>query len=80
MGGQLLASGVLMLSGHQDIGFRDRGGAPFWFFMALAFVVSALVTAVRARIWGGVSICAVVLCVEVWLVRYWWNRKTSRSC
>jgi len=30
------------------MGFRNRGGAPFWFFMALAFSVSALGTAVWA--------------------------------
>ena len=39
VGGQLLASGVLLLSGYQDMGFRNRGGAPFWFFVALAFSV-----------------------------------------
>src|ERR1039457_6229123 len=30
VGGQLLASGVLLLSGHQDIGLRARMGAAFW--------------------------------------------------
>ena len=37
VGGQLLASGVLLLSGHQDIGLRARMGAAFGFFMAIAF-------------------------------------------
>ena len=31
VGGQLLASAVLMLSGHQDVGLRARFGAAFWF-------------------------------------------------
>jgi hypothetical protein len=75
VGGQLLASGVLLLSGYQDMGFRNRGGAPFWFFMALAFSVSALGTAVWGRLWVGTAICAVVLCFETWLVRHWWNRR-----
>jgi hypothetical protein len=43
VGGQLLASGVLLLSGHQDIGLRARMGAAFGFFMAIAFGISALV-------------------------------------
>ena len=32
VGGQLLASGVLLLSGHQDMGLRARGGSAFGFF------------------------------------------------
>ena len=75
VGGQLLASGVLLLSGHQDIGLRARMGAFFWFFMALAFAVSALGTAVSARLWGGVAICAAVLYFESWLVRRWWTSR-----
>jgi len=54
VGGQLLASGVLLLCGHQDMGSRTRIGATFWFFMALAFGTSALSTALWARFWGGV--------------------------
>lgn len=77
VGGQLLASGVLLLSGLQDIGLRSRIGAFFWFFMALAFAVSALGTAIWASLWGGAAICAVFLCLEGWLVRRWWNRGTS---
>jgi hypothetical protein len=34
VGGPVLASGVLLLSGHQDIGLRARMGAAFGFFMA----------------------------------------------
>ncbi len=77
LGGQLLASAVLLLSGRQDIRLRARTGAAFWFFMALAFGISALATAVWSRLWGGAAICAVVLCFETWLVRQWWNRRTS---
>jgi len=49
VGGQLLASGVLLLSGHQDIGLRARVGAVFGFLMAIAFGISALVTEMRTR-------------------------------
>jgi hypothetical protein len=51
--GQLLASGVLLLSGYQDVGLRARIGATFWFFVALAFAISALVTALVAKSWDG---------------------------
>lgn len=68
VGGQLLASGVFLLSGYQDSGSRPRGGAFYWFIMAMALSVSALVTAIRAGLWAGSAICVVVLCFEGWLV------------
>jgi len=77
VGGQLLASAVLLLSGYQDIGLRARMGAAFGFFMALAFGISALGTAIWARLWSGTAICAAVLCFETWLVLRWWRRRTS---
>lgn len=77
VGGQLLASGMLLLCGYQDVGLRARGGAAFWFFMALAFGISALTTAVWAKVWGAAAFCAVVLCLEAWLVLRWWSRRTS---
>jgi hypothetical protein len=77
VGGQLLASGVLLLSGYQDLGLRSRMGAAFGFFMAFAFGISALVTAVRARLWGGPEICAVILCLEICLILRWSSRRTS---
>lgn len=77
VGGQLLASGVLLLSGHQDIGLRARMGAAFGFFMAIAFGISALVTAIRANSWCAAAICAVVLCTETWLILRWSCRRTS---
>jgi hypothetical protein len=60
VGGQLLASGVLLLSGHQDIGLRARVGAAFGFFMAIAFGISALVTAIRGNLSYAAVICAAV--------------------
>ena len=77
VGGQLLASAVLLLSGYQDIGLRARIGAGFGFFMSLAFGISALGTAIWTRLWGGAAICAVALCFETWLILRWWSRKTS---
>jgi hypothetical protein len=77
VGGQLLASGVLLLCGHQDMGSRTHIGATFWFFMAIAFGISALVAAIRANLWCAAAICAVVLCSETWLILRWWRRRTS---
>ena len=77
VGGQLIASGVMLVCGYQDIGMRARIGAVFWFFMALVFGISALANSIWAKVWGGVAICAVVLCLETWLIRRWWSRKTS---
>jgi hypothetical protein len=77
VGGQLLASGILLLSGYQDMGLRARIGGFFGFFMAFAFAISALGTAIWARLWGGAAICAVVLCFETWLILRWRHRRTS---
>jgi hypothetical protein len=77
VGGQLLASGVLLLSGYQDIGFRARMGAAFGFFMAIAFGISALVTAIRANLSYPAVICVMVLCSETFLILRWWLRRTS---
>jgi hypothetical protein len=77
VGGQLLASGVLLLSGYQDIGLRTRIGAAFGFFVAIAFGISALVTAIRANLSYAPLICAMVLCIETFLIRRWWLRRTS---
>jgi hypothetical protein len=77
VGGQLLASGVLLLSGYQDMRLRARSGAFFGFFIGFAFGLSALGTAIWEGLWGGAAICTVVLCFESWLVRHWCNRRTS---
>ena len=77
VGGQLLASGVLLLSGHQDIGLRAWMGAAFGFFMAIAFGVSALITAIRANLSYAAVICGVVLCSEAFLILRWWLRRIS---
>ncbi len=75
--GQLLASGVLLLSGHQDIGLRSRMGAAFGFFMAIAFGISALITAIRGNLWYAAALCAAVLCSETLLILRWCLRRTS---
>jgi hypothetical protein len=76
VGGQLLASGVLLLSGYQDIGLRTRVGAAFGFFMAIAFGISALITAARANLAFAAVICVVVLCSETVLILRWWLLRT----
>jgi len=75
--GQLLASVVLLLSGYQDLGLRARVGAAFWFFMAIAFGISALITAIRANLLSAAAICAVVLCSETLLILRRWIHKNS---
>ena len=77
VGGQLLASGVFLLSGYQDIGLSARMGAAFGFFMAIAFGISALITAIRVNLSYAAAICAVVLCSETFLIVRWWLRRTS---
>ncbi len=78
LGGQLLVSLLALLSGYQDLGLRARMGAAFGFFMAMAFGISALVTAIRANLRWAAAICAVVLCSETWLIlRQLINRKSQ---
>lgn len=77
VGGQLVASGVLLLSGHQDIGLRARMGSAFWFFMAIAFGVSALVSSIRGSLRYAAAICVLVLCCETLLILRWWLRRIS---
>ena len=68
---------VLLLSGYQDTGLRARMGAAFGFFMAIAFGISALVTAIRANLPYAAAICAVVLCSEILSILRWSLRRTS---
>src|SRR5262249_3368470 len=82
VGGQLLASAALLLSGYQDrpgkgsFGFLRATGADFGFFMALASSISALVTAIWVKLWAVGAICTGVLCAETFLIRRW-NQWTS---
>ncbi len=78
VGGQLLASVVLLLSGYQDLGLRARMGAAFGFFMAMAFCISALITAIWTNLWSAVAICVVVFCFETWAMLRW-RSKPIRS-
>jgi hypothetical protein len=68
---------VLLLGGYQDIGLRARMGAAFGFFMAIAFGISALISAIRANLSYAAAICAMVLCSETLLILRWWLRRTS---
>jgi hypothetical protein len=72
-----MASGALLLSGHQDIGLRAPVGAVFGFFMAMAFGISALITAVRANLIYAAAICVVALCSEIVLILRWWFRSNA---
>ena len=79
VGGQLLVSGLALLSSYQDLGLRARMGAAFGFFMAMAFGISALVTAMRANLSYGAVISGVVLCSEIWLFLRWILRSRSEQ-
>ena len=74
IGGQLLASGVMLLCGHQDMRLGTRMGAGFWFFMALGFAISALVTATWAKIW-----CGSRAALGVWRGRCATSRKKAKD-
>ena len=76
---QLLASGVMLLSGHQDLALRPRMSSAFWFFMAIACGISALITAFRANLSYAVAICVVVLCSETALILRWILRSRGNS-
>ena len=68
VGGQLLASVVILLSVKQDLGLRAPMGVALGFFMAIAFGISALVTAIRVNLRSGAAICAILLFFETWLM------------
>lgn len=76
--GQLLTSAVILVSVKQDLGLGTRVGAALGSFMAIAFGISALITAIHGNIRGGVAICAVVLCLEAWLILHWSLRRQSK--
>jgi len=78
VGGQLAVSGLAVASGYQDLGLRARIGAAFSFFIAIAFGISALVTAIRANFPSGAAICAVVLCCETYLILRWMLRQLNK--
>jgi hypothetical protein len=77
VGGLLLTSAVIMVSVHQDLRLRVWIGAVFGFFMAIAFGISALLTAIRVNLRSGAAICTVVLCCEIVLILRWSLRRAS---
>ena len=82
VGGQLLVSGLALLSVCQDLELRARVGAAFWFLIATASGISALITAIQSNIRYAPAICVVVLCCEilltiVWIVRRWLRRTSA---
>ncbi|MFZ1916919.1 MAG: hypothetical protein WAU58_05050 [Terriglobales bacterium] len=74
--GQLLASGVAMLSGWQDVRLRSYLGAAFSFLIAIAFGISALATALRASLWVAAG-SAAALCLEALVTWRWERPRTS---
>lgn len=78
MAGQLLVSGLASLSVCQDIGLRARVGATFWFLIAMAFGISALITATQSNIRYAPAVCIVVLCSEILLILHWALKRNSQ--
>lgn len=54
-------------------------GAAFGIFMALAFAISALVTAICLKLRSGVAICAVIVCFETLLILRWILRQQNKT-
>lgn len=77
MAGQLLASGMALVSGCQDLGLRIRLGAVFSFLIATAFGISALITAARSNTRYALATCVVVLFSEILLTLRWAVKKTA---
>ena len=75
--GQLLVSGLAVLSACQDLGLRSRLGAAFSFLIATVFGVSALITAIRSNLRFAPAICVVVLSCEALLILRWAMRRNS---
>jgi hypothetical protein len=69
--GQLLVTAVMLVSIKQDLQLRALIGAVFGLFMVIVFGISALFTAIRGNLRGGVWLCAVVLCFEILLIVRW---------
>ena len=65
MAGQLLVSGLAVISGCQDIGSRMWAGAVFSFLIALTFGISALATGVQSGFRFAPAICALVFVIEI---------------
>jgi len=78
MAGQLLVSGLAVLSACQDIGRRMHPGAVFWFLIAVAFGISALTTAIRSNLPLAPAICVLVLCSEALMTVLWAMKKKSQ--
>ncbi len=79
VGWPLLASVVILISIKQDLGLRVHIGAALGSLVAIAFVISALVTAIRVNLRGGAAICAAVLCFETWLILRWILRRQNKG-
>jgi hypothetical protein len=73
--GQLLTSAVILVSVRQDLGLRTRVGAAFGIFIALAFGISALLTAISVKLRSGVAICAVIVGFEFFFILRWILRR-----
>ncbi len=78
LAGQLLVSGLALVSAGQDLGLRIRLGAAFSFLMAIAFGISALFTAIRSNIRYAPAICLVVLCAETLVMLRWAMKRNSQ--
>jgi hypothetical protein len=75
----LLASGVFMICGRQDLGApRFEINAAFWFSLALLSAGGVIWLGVGAGILGAVLLGIAFLCSEVWLIRHWWRRGSAQ--
>ena len=77
VGGQLLASAVILFSSRQNLGLRARSAARIDLCIAFIFGISALVTAIEANLSFAAAVCVAALFSELLLFIRWCLRKTS---
>ena len=71
----LAASSVFLFAGWQDVGpGPDLTSSAFWFFLALTLTGGVIWLGIGAGIWGGALLGVAFFCLEIWLIRRWWQR------
>ena len=75
--GQLLVSGLALLGGCLELGVRLRMSAVFYFLVAAALGISALITATRSNLRFAPAFCVVVFCFETLLILHWAMKRNS---
>jgi hypothetical protein len=71
---------AFLVCGRQDVGpGLGLSSSAFWFLLALASAVCVVWLGIGDGVWGGVLLGAIALCLEAWLVRRWWRRRSANG-